>query len=212
MDMRLSEAGSAGSDDEMKAFISAMKARRVPPNELGADVDAHPVLLRSADAVVWMDRVRVFTNGVELGFECRRRQHPQGMDQRTYGMIQLLVGVEFSDGRRGSSIRNPMSRPLGPAPGPDDLTVMQVSGHSSGIEAGWTYFVTPVPPAGAVKVVVGAPDLDLGEETVVLDAAELQRALTHVEVLWEWPAEPNFAEQAPPRPAVIEGGWFDRYS
>jgi hypothetical protein len=40
--------------------------RQVPSNEIGGKVDAGPLLCRSRDVAIYLEGVRVFSNGLQL--------------------------------------------------------------------------------------------------------------------------------------------------
>ena len=94
MDSEMSVITGDDSSDE------ARQRWHPPDNEVPAVLDP-VVLAATADAAVTLAPVRVFSTGVEITVECRRRV-PLGGDPTARAFIRqrVFVGVELADGRR----------------------------------------------------------------------------------------------------------------
>jgi len=171
-----------------------------PDNEVPAVLDP-VVLAATADAAVTLAPVRVFSTGVEITVECRRRV-PLGGDPTARAFIRqrVFVGVELADGRRvvAERLRLPT----------EDYSLRQRSGGSDDLCATFVYWFSPAPPPGDLVVVVHAVDLDLPEARVTLRAADLAVARDRVVELWPWAPPPAFDYEPDPEPVPPAGGWF----
>src|SRR4051812_837817 len=111
----------ASDDDEQVRRLSA------PENEVPVALPIGAVLARTDRVAVTLTDVQVFTTGLSFGLGVRCL--PEVLDligDRTIGSVlfgrvgprdQLLVGVEFADGRRAGNV--PGRNPFAPSVGPD---------------------------------------------------------------------------------------------
>ncbi len=106
--------GRDGSDEEEtkreQRRVRKLKERRAADNEVPVSVAFDSVLAVKDDLAVFVSGLRVFSNGVDFTVEVRARRRTGG-GRRTLsdalhgnGDTQLLLGVEFSDGRRCSNV------------------------------------------------------------------------------------------------------------
>ncbi|WP_111766685.1 hypothetical protein [Nakamurella deserti] len=207
-----------GDTPEERARMRAlMKATRMPPNEVGVPVPGPLVLARTADAAVLLGALRVFSTGVQLALQTRTRQNlppreigPGGARFPGLRGTEVMLGVEFSDGRRASNLGGP--RGFLPTAASGAVSLVRAGGSASGRTADSTFYLTPLPPDGPLTLVVAAPDLDIPEHRTELDATALRQAAGRVEVLW---VEPEPVEPGEPPvfgvPEPPAGGWFDRH-
>ena len=116
------------------------------------------------------------------------------------GPGRFLLGIELSDGRRASGL---------PAPDRDDDLVFH-SGSGSGGEASveQTWWLSPLPPDGSLRLVVRCPELGIGETVTELDGSAMRRAADGVVTLWPWERPPEDRQVEPPPPDVPPDSWF----
>jgi hypothetical protein len=207
-----------GDTPEERARMRArMRATRMPANEAGVPVPGPIVLARTDDAAVLLAALRVFSTGVQIGLQIRTRQDvppreiaPGGARFPGLRGTEVMLGVEFSDGRRASNLGGP--RGFLPTAEPGAVSLVLANGSASGRTAESTMFLTPLPPDGPLTLVVAAPDLGIPEHRIELDGTALREAAGRVEVLWVEP-EPVEPDEPPglriPEPPA--GGWFDRH-
>ena len=182
-----------------------------PDNEVPAVLAVEKVLAASDDLVFYVAGMRVYSTGLEFDLEARLRPGARiGDEEGVYALLtdvhgprgtrgeRLLLGVEFADGRRGSNVE-----------GVTDTGVsLRPSGSSGGgRSAQATYFLSPLPPPGPIRIVCALPGAGIEETVSVLDAEEILEAAGRVRALWPW--EPERYEPRRPRPpALPDGSWF----
>jgi len=171
-----------------------------PDNEVPAILE--PVILVATDeAAATLSSVRVFSTGVEITVECRRRtprlEHRRA---RLFFEQQVYTGVELADGRRVIAAR--------PSRHDGGFALSQRSGGGDDQVVTFVYWLAPAPPPGDLVVVVHAVDLDLPEARATLAAADLATARERVVELWPWAALPKETYVPPPEPDPPAGGWF----
>jgi hypothetical protein len=203
---------SHGDDDEQFRRLSA------PENEVPASIPVSALLVRTGTSALTLTGVQVFSTGVgfTLTVRCRPEALPDGQadlhelmwrGRRGQGSA-LLVGVEFADGRRASNL--PGRDPFGSAAGSGDLLLTQGSGsgHQLTVEQEW--WLSPLPPAGPLRLVVRCDLLDLPETVTELDGTAIQAAAEDVAVLWPWVPPSAVGPPGPPAPDVPADSWFAR--
>lgn len=116
------------------------------------------------------------------------------------GSGAFLVGVEFADGRRASTL---------PGAGADGIVFR--SGGGSGGEASLeqSWWLSPVPQPGPLRFVVRCAELGIEETAVELDGTAIAAAVADVETLWPW-EPPRDSAPEPPPPDLPTGSWFVR--
>jgi len=189
---------------------------QAPENEVPAVVAVSPVLARTDNTPLALTRVPVFRT--RLGFtvapRCRPGALPAG-EVDLGGLMwrgrrgrpsELLVGVEFADGRRASSL--PGGDPFGAPDGPDVLVLNQGSGSGQQLTVEQEWWLSPLPPAGPLRVVVRCDLLGLPETAVELDGAAIRAAAEDVVVLWPWVPPSALEPPAPPAPDLPADSWF----
>jgi hypothetical protein len=146
----------------------------------------------------------------DLAVRCRPSalQAGPGLNEVFWGHrgsgTEFLVGLELSDGRRVSSSRAPFPR----ASGPDDIVFQTGSGSGGELTVDQSWWLSPRPPAGPLRVVVRCDPLGIAETSTVLDAGLIERAAADVVELWPWerPPEPTPPWEQPPD--VPGDSWF----
>lgn len=206
--------GEGPSPEQREAFERRMSP---PDNEVPVGLPAGLVLGRADGVAVALTRILVHTGGVHLEVSVRLRaalREPHGL----HGLLghgfdarsedRLLLGVQFADGRRASTLDDDPWRPFDdPGDGP---RLVATAGQSDGRTAEQGYWLWPVPPAGPLTLVCAWPAMGVPETVTTLDGGAVAEAARRVEVLWPW--EPARAEpHVPPAPpSVPEGSWFSR--
>ncbi|SDY53566.1 hypothetical protein SAMN05660209_03071 [Geodermatophilus africanus] len=190
-------------DDELHRRIEP------PENEIPVALPQNVLLARTDDVAVALLDLHVLSTGVSFHLTVRARAAAlRRVDHRLTELVwnhgprggRFLLGVEFSDGRRGSSL------PMGSSEG--------VLLHSRGGGGGETsvdqrWWLSPLPPEGPVRVVVRCPELGIEETSAELDGTAIRRAAEQVVELWPWEPEPPHREPPPP-PDLPDDSWFAR--
>ncbi|MHA3700728.1 hypothetical protein ACXR2U_00970 [Jatrophihabitans sp. YIM 134969] len=209
--------GAVGGTDpaEAEARMAAFRRRQVPENEAPVSVGWDAVLLESADVVVLLAGARVYSTGVEITVVVNARRDeddPQGVARGLFdpraGADVLLLGVEYADGRTGSTSGG-MQAVFAEAAtlAADAVTFAPVGGGGGSRHATRTFFLSPVPPVGPLRLVAAWPARGLEERVVRLTADPIAAAQAGVRRLWD--VEPR-VPRPPRRPPVPPGGWFER--
>jgi hypothetical protein len=185
-----------------------------PGNELPVGLAPFGVLGRSGDAVVTITGVRVSRFGLDMDLGVRLRREPRGLRRRLFGLIsprhqdeagsaeeRLWLGVQYADGRTGSTVGIATR---------DDLHDAPVRFASGGGRGGTRSYQThlwlaPLPPAGPLTFVCTWPLFNIPETQTVVDATPIQEAAARTEILW--PVEPIEAYE-PSEPLTPVSDWF----
>mgnify|MGYP001791439518 CR=1 FL=1 len=207
----LKAAGSGEDDKAHREFEAALRRRQRPENEVPISVAIDAVLADGQEVVVFISGARVFSNGVDFTLEVRARH---GTNDGRGGMLggvhghgdpsnRLLLGVEFSDGRRCTNIGAPFTADFHDSA---DRPLLTPGGGSGGTRASdISLFLSPLPPPGDLRVVCAWPKFGLPEKITVLSADAIVEAAHRVRVLWPWEPEPEPEWGAKP-PKGPEGG------
>ncbi|NEK93929.1 hypothetical protein GCU67_07030 [Modestobacter muralis] len=203
-----------GPDDEW------MRRHSAPENEAPVAVPVSAVLARTDTAAVMLSGVQVHTTGVSftLGLRCRPEALDRFEDRSIGGLLwrhgrrgeQLLFGVELADGRRASNASGE-GDPFGQLGGPEGLVLNSGGGGGGQLAADQTWWMSPLPPAGPLRLVVRCDLLGIPDTVTELDGAAIRAAADRVVTLWPW-VSPADAEPAmpPPGPDVPPDSWFAR--
>ncbi|WP_219412677.1 hypothetical protein [Pseudonocardia nigra] len=189
-------------------------ARANPPdNEVPAALPWAALLGRGEDTAVALTGAAVYSTGLRLDIAARARRRPGRGRVILFdafggrGAAQVLLGVEYADGRTTTNA----SPTWPPAPGGDDAPWLQQGGGSGGDRSvDMSFFLSPLPPPGPLTLVCAWPDEGIDETQVVFDAREIEAALRDVVELWP-PEDDAPEEPEPPEPPDVPGGgWFAR--
>jgi hypothetical protein len=189
---------------------ATLRRMRAPENELPVALPRNVLLARTDDAVVALLGMHVHSTG--LAFDLAVRVRPgslSGVELHDVlwrpgpGAPPLLLGLELADGTRVDNVGEPRWD--------GDVVFTQGSGSGSEHSVDHSWWLSPLPPAGPLTVVVWCPELGLPETTVVLDGAEIRAAAEGVVELWPWePPRRRGPDRPRPAPEIPEGSWFAR--
>jgi hypothetical protein len=167
-----------------------------PENELGEATPLRAVLVKRADLAIALVELVAYSRGIGGRFIIRRRDgeprdgfsHPmhlmmrRGLAGATELPPELLrFGVEFSDGRRATTIE----RFRGPREQPPEIVLMQRGGGGGGGSWEFGFWIWPLPPAGPLTFAVEWPAEGVELTTCEVDAAPILEAAARSEQLWE---------------------------
>jgi len=197
--------------------------RRIAPpqNEFPADGGVSVLLGRTDDAAVGLAHVEAFSTGFRFTLSVRLRQrHPSLAGGGLFMLIgphirpdmevplenRLLLGIEYVDGRRASTLNDP--RMDGPGAVIDDqqLVLVAQGGGGGDLEVDQDLWVAPLPPDGPVTVVLTWPGFGIAESRTILDGALIRAAAARTHLLW--PSQPLAAAAEPPAQPRPSTGWF----
>ncbi len=212
-------AGGQAEEPPTPEQLQQWRSRMSPPeNELPVDVGLTVMLGRSDDTAVGITQFQAFSTGFLFTLAVRvRRLPPELAHGGLFTLVgyhpmpgidiplerRLLLGLEYPDGRRASTLRMPT-----PGPGMDDghrLALVQHGGNGGSQGVDQAYWVTPLPPEGPVTFVLAWPEFGLPESRTVVDSAAIRSAAERSHVLW--PPQPDMAPELPPPPRP-SSGWF----
>ena len=192
-----------GPDEEVLRRMNA------PENELPAALPLTLLLARTDDLAVGLVGLRVYSTG--LAFELVVRVRPSAADDIGRSLQQLfwdhpphrtarfLLGVEFADGRRVTNLRSDA----------DGIAFSQGGGSGGDTSIDQSWWLSPLPPDGPLRIVLRCDELGLPETVTELDGTAVQAAASDVVELWPWEPPPAFrAPPSPPPPDVPPGSWF----
>jgi hypothetical protein len=198
--------GPGGGDVPDEAQLRRMNR---PDHELPVSVPLNAVLARTEQVAIALVGAQVFTTGVllELALRCRASALPERgrltelLFTRGNGTPDLLLGLELADGRRLSNAEE-----FRGVPAADEAFFHPAGGNGGPLAMDETWWLSPVPPAGPLRIVVRCDPMGIAETTTVLDGALLADAAAGVVELWPWEPPP---EMRPPRePDIPPGSWF----
>jgi len=191
-------------DDEM------LRRMNRPDNELPVALPANRVLARTDGVAVGLVGLQVFTTG--FGFELAVRARPSAADQGARSLQDLfwgpsshdgtafLLGVEFSDGRRLSTLGRPDR---------DGASLQQAGGGGGDAAIDQEWWVSALPPDGPLRIVVRCDPLGVPETVTELDGTAVRAAAADVVTLWPWERPPAYRDEPPPAPQNLPpGSWF----
>ncbi|MEV0004697.1 hypothetical protein AB0H28_20785 [Micromonospora sp. NPDC050980] len=192
--------------------------RMAPPeNELPAGVGVTVLLGRTDDVAVGLTQVEAFSTGFRFTLAVRLRQARSDLAGGRLFMLvnsgvevplaeRLLPGLEYPGGRRASTVQKTPT--LDPAAATDSRQLVLVQQGGSGDERSvdQTYWVSPLPPAEPVTVVIAWPAFGIPESTATLDGAAINAAAERSRLLW--PPQPLVEPAETPSPPRPSTGWF----
>lgn len=187
-----------------------------PENEIPVAVPLNTVLARTDDVALAVLGLQVYSTGLSVDLALRARvpaTGPEGdLGRFLFGppsrrAAGLLVGLEFADGRRITNTGPPFPG----AAGEHGFVFHPGSGSGGPLAADQSWWLSPLPPVGPVRVVVRCEPLGIAETSTVLDGEAIARAAAGVVELWPWTPAP---EPTPPweePPDVPGDSWFAQY-
>jgi hypothetical protein len=220
--MWISHRGGAGDEPPTPEQLERWRRLTSPPeNEFPAGVGLTALLGRTADAAVGITQIEAFSTGFQFTLAVRlRRAQPELVHGRLFMLIsshvhpgmeipleeRLLLGVEYPNGLRASTLQD--MRMFGPAAaeGAQELVLVQQGGGGGEQSVDQTYWVSPLPPEGPVTFVLAWPAFGMPESRTVLDGAAIRAAADRSQQLW--PPQPTREAPAPPPPPRPSSGWF----
>jgi hypothetical protein len=196
--------GGDGPDEETLRRMSA------PENEIPAAVPLNTLLARTDDVALALLGLRVYSTGVAFDLVVRMRPSAGRTadlneifwEHHGYGS-QFLIGLEFADGRRVTSSRRPF-----PPPGDDGIVFHSGAGSGGAFSVEQSWWLSPLPPAGPLRVVVRCDPLGIPDTSTVLDGGLIARAAADVVELWPWERPPEPTPPGERSPEVPDDSWF----
>ncbi len=192
-----------------------------PDNEFPVAVGAAAMLASNADAAVGVTHLEAFSTGFQFDLAVRVRQAPPrlaggGLFMLIDGHVhpgaqvsledRLLLGVEYSDGRRASTVQDARRRGPNAVLSDEELVLVPEGGGGGDVSVEQTYWVAPLPPDGPVAILLAWPAFGMAESRTVLDGAAIRAAGSSSRVLW--PRQPRIDPSPPPPPPRPTSGWF----
>lgn len=168
----------------------------VPPEEVGTFLEIRRLVAKTPDsAVVLIDAV-AYSCGFMLGAEILRRpgdvieELGDVFDVRS-GRVEeaklLTMSIEYSDGRRGAntdfSRLEDVAKSLD-APTDGEVRVSELGGGGNGVQRHIEWWVTPLPPPGALTLVIGWWALGTEPVRTELDADAIIAASLRSQPIW----------------------------
>ena len=170
-----------------------------PSDEVGVLVPHAAVIARSRQALVALAGFRVYSIGVQILLMLRTLsefvlEDPTGVRELMRRMIDptndslpetvFRFGVEFSDGRRATSLdRNWFGPDWQTKPPP--LIHLGMTGGGGGAAFDWQLWLWPLPPPGVVTLVCEYPHVGIALTRYEIDTAPLLEAASQSIKLWE---------------------------
>jgi len=180
-----------------------------PSNEVPGSVAFDPVIASTDGYVVFCSGLQVYSTGIRMNLELRAREnrrHERLFDAfHGEGPDQMLLGVEFADGRRGTNLG--WRRGRGDATG-GGVTVACGGGGGSENAVDAEFFIAPLPPPGAVRLVCAWPSKGIADTVTELPAVEIAEAAERVRRLWPPRQHDDEPEPEPDPPQLPAGSWF----
>jgi hypothetical protein len=220
--MWMSGPGRFGGDPPTPEQLEQWRRRMSSPEyEFPASVGLSVLLGRTDDAAVGLTHLEAFSTGFRFTLAVRVRQPrpqfargglhmlisshvPPGVDVRLED--RLLLGIEYSDGRRASTLTDMRMRGPGAMTDTEQLVLVQQGGGGDAHSVDQSYWVAPLPPEGPVTVVLAWPGFGMPESRTTLDSAAILAAASHSQRLW--PPQPAAESPEPPPAPRPSSGWF----
>lgn len=183
------------SDDVQDEATSeeAMRLRRRPDNELPGSVAVDAVLASNEDLVIFICGLSVYRHGMDLTVEVRARPgrsvaHPEGLLAEVgghgAGWSPMLLGVEFSDGRSCGNLEMSQAAVRDTSKEQPRLVFESAIGDDRSASTSW--FLSPLPPPGDLRIVCAWPSHGVPETTTTLPTEPILHAAARARELWRW--------------------------
>ena len=185
-----------------------------PDNEVPGSVALDATLASSSDLAVFVSGMRAFRNGVEFAVEVRARNSATDPDRvnlgdgvlgEERGDDRLLLGVEFADGRWCTNVGGYDFDADDTA---DRLQLWADEGSADARTAYESYFLSPLPPPGDLRIVCGWPRRSLPETVTTVPAETILEGSRRARELWPWEPEVSSPEEPMSVPDLSGTEWF----
>ncbi len=192
-----------------------------PENEFPAGVGLTVMLGRSDDTAVGITQIEAFSTGFRFTLAVRLRRLPPELAHGGLFMLvgshsipgvdiplerRLLLGLEYPDGRRASTLPDVSVPGPGATEDVERLVLMQHGGGGGSQGVDQTYWVSPLPPEGPATFVLAWPGFGLPESRTVVDGGVIRAAADRSQLLW--PPQPDMEPAELPPPPRPSSGWF----
>jgi hypothetical protein len=195
-----------------------------PDNEMPGSVAVDALLASSEDLAVFICGMSVYRNGVDFTVEVRARPGRMSRESLHEAMLwpdagenQLLLGIEFADGRRCANIPREHPPPRwrrwrakwkAGATSADQPALWSSGSGGSFRSAYATWYLSALPPPGDLRIICAWPAAGVPETITTLSADAILEAASHARELWPWEPEPQIIEREPGPPDIPDDGWF----
>lgn len=211
-------ADESPTPEQVQQWIRRTSA---PDNEFPAGVGVTVLLGRTGDAAVGITQIEAFSTGFRFNLAVRlRRARPEHVRGGLYMLVsshvrpgvqlpledRLLLGLQYADGRRASTLQDTYKFHRDAAPDDEQLVMAQQGGGGGDLSVDQSYWVSPLPPEGPVTIVLAWPAFGMPESRTVLDGAAIRAAAERSQLLW--PPQPVSEPPEPPPPPAPSSGWF----
>jgi hypothetical protein len=213
--------GAAGEPPSAEQQEHWRRRMSPPEYEFPASVGLTVLLGRTDDAAVGLTNVEAFSTGFRFTLAVRvRRPRPRLAHGGLHMLIsshvvpgidvpledRLLLGVEYADGRRASTLNHMLAHGPGGLTDGEQLVLVQQGGGGAETSVDQSYWVAPLPPEGPVSVILAWPGFGIQESRTTLDGAAIRAAAAQSQRLW--PPQPVTEPSQPPPPPRPSSGWF----
>jgi hypothetical protein len=187
-----------------------------PDNEIPGSVAIEAVLASTEDLVVFICGMNAYRSGIAFTVEVRVGPSRTLSDDLREGATnpfgaessRILLGIEFADGRRCTSVPREHPPP-GFEASADQPSLWARGGGGSIRSTSVSWFLSPLPPPGDLRIFFAWPAAGLPETTAALPADDILRAASRARELWPWKKpKPEVSEERSAPPVIPEGGWF----
>ena len=220
--MWISNRDSSAEEPLTPEQVERWQRRMSPPeNEFPSGTGLTVLLASTDDVAVGLTQVEAFSTGFRFNLAVRvRRVRPELVRGDLFMHVsshvppglevplenRLLVGIEYSDGRRASTLGDTWN--LGPdaVMESDQLVLVPQGGGGGELAVDQSFWAAPLPQQGTVAVVLAWPGFGIEETRTILDGDSLRAAAARSQTLWppQSAAEPP---EPPPQPRPTSG-WF----
>jgi hypothetical protein len=199
-DLRLPRTEHDDAEDSTPEWWAA------PEDHVAGVVPVELVLARNDEAAVFVTRIAAYPQGFELEANVVTRtprhfrgdyfdlMYEAGTPEGEIPPELLRLGVEFSDGRRASSLgemldgsSTALTAVAGDEEPPDperDVFMTPGGGGGSARRSTQSYWIWPLPPPGLLTFVCEWPAFDIAETAVELDAETIREASRRARPVW----------------------------
>jgi hypothetical protein len=168
-----------------------------PANVLGGPVPLRLIVARREAVAIAVMNARAYPTGLEFTVSVRRPRGRSALEEPPFGCRRvsrdeiepevLRFGVQFSDGRKATSLGGFTRPPDQEPPGP--VLVMRGGGGGGG-QWDHGFWLYPLPPPGTLAFVCEWPSEGIELTRLEIDAELVREAAKDAEMLWE-EAEPR---------------------